>query len=187
MIYPQKLNAKKADLIVKIGVPITAIIIGILILINSLCTPDLHWAAIAAGGIIYTWITAYYAVKKNHNIADHVLIQLILLSILTAFIDHKLGFKGWSMSISIPILIIVANTTMFVLAIVSRKKYIKYAICQLLIVIFSMMPMVFIFRNMIANKVLSIVALGISAINFALSLALSFGDIKEEVKRWLSI
>ena len=38
MIYPQKLNAKKADLIVKIGVPITAIIIGILILLLSLCS-----------------------------------------------------------------------------------------------------------------------------------------------------
>lgn len=183
MIYPKKLNAKKANLIMNIGIPVSAVIIAILFLLNKLYTPDLHWAALSTGGIIYAWITVLYSIKKNNNIANHVVLQTVALSSLAFFIDYKSGFKGWSINLAIPIIIIVANGTMFVLAIASRKKYIQYAICQLFIVVFSLLPLYFILANKTSNNVMSIIALGISGINLIISLALSFGAIKGAVER----
>lgn len=183
MIYPQKLNSKKSNLIFKSALIISVMVAILLIVINKLTTPQIPWAAIANGGIVYVWIVLFYSIKKRINIAGHVLLQTITISLLTVFIDYKLGFRGWSISIAIPILVIISNITMFVLTIVSYKKFIKYAIYQLTILVFSLLPVIFITENMVQNKVLSIVASGISLLNLALSLMLCTRELKEAVIR----
>ena len=183
MIYPQKLNSKKSDKIIGISALIS-IIIGIgIVIINTLVTPKIKWAALCNCGIIYAWVTVIYSVKRNTNIAAHVLLQTIALSMLTLYIDYKIGFKGWSTDIAIPIMIIIANITMLILTIVSYKKYLKYAIYQLIIVFLSMAPIVLIVENVVHNKVLSVISCCICVINFLLSLVLCSKDVKEEIIR----
>ena len=183
MIYPKKINANKSEKLIKIFLISSIILALVLVLINKLTTPNTSWAALANGGIVYIWITAIYSIRKNTNIAGHVLIQTLAISLLTIFIDYKLGFKGWSIEIAIPIIIMIANITMLVLTIVSYKKYIKYAIYQLGIVLFSMLPVLFIEENMVNNIVLSIIASSISILNFILCLILCAKDVKEAVIR----
>ena len=183
MLYPQKVNPKKGDLVVKIAIGISLAIMLLLILINHLTTKNIHWAGVANAGIIYIWITVIYAINKNTNIATHVLIQAIAISILTIYIDYKTGFRRWSINISIPIIIIIANITMLILTIVSHKKYIRYAICQLVICLFSLIPIFFIYKNIVANKVLSYVATGICFINFLLTICLCAKDVKDAIIR----
>ena len=183
MIYPKKLSSKKGDLIFKIFL-ISSVILGIILfIINKLTTPNIPWATLTNAGIIYIWITVFYSINKNTNIAGHVLIQAIAISLLTVFIDYKLGFEKWSINISIPIIIIIANVTMLVLTIVSYKKYIKYAIYQLIIVQFSMVPVILLGENVLENRVLSIIASSISIINLILTLILSTKDVKEAIIR----
>ena len=155
----------------------------LLIVINKLTTPRIPWAAIANGGIIYAWIVLFYSIRKNINIAGHVLLQTIAISILTIYIDYELKFKGWSIDIVVPILVIISNITMLVLTIVSHKDFIKYAIYQLLIVLFSLLPIILVTENMVQNKTLSIVASVISILNLGLSLILCARDVKEAVIR----
>lgn len=183
MIYPQKLNSKKSNLILKIGVLMSVFIAILLIVINKLTTPRIPWAAIANGGIIYVWIVLFYSIRKNINMAGHVLLQTIAISLLTIYIDYELKFKGWSIDIVVPILVIISNITMLVLTIVSHKDFIKYAIYQLLIVLFSLLPIILVTENMVQNKTLSIVASGISILNLGLSLILCARDVKEAVIR----
>lgn len=183
MIYPKKLSSKKKDLIFKILLISSIILALILLLINKLTTPEIPWAALANAGIIYVWITVFYSIKKNINIAGHVLIQAIAISLLTVFIDYKLGFEKWSINISVPIIIMIANVTMLILTIVSYKKFIKYAIYQLIIVLFSMIPVILLSENILENKVLSIVASSISILNLILTLILSAKDVKSAIVR----
>ena len=183
MIYPQKLNSKKSNLILKIGVLMSVFIAILLIVINKLTTPRIPWAAIANGGIIYVWIVLFYSIRKNINMAGHVLLQTIAISLLTIYIDYELKFKGWSIDIVVPILVIISNITMLVLTIVSHKDFIKYAIYQLLIVLFSLLPIILVTENMVQNKTLSIVASVISILNLGLSLILCARDVKEAVIR----
>ena len=72
---------------------------------------------------------------------------------------------------------------MLVLTIVSYKKYIKYAIYQLIIVLFSMLPVFFITEQMIQNKTLGIIASSVSSFNFLISLILCSRDVKEVIIR----
>lgn len=183
MIYPKKIKAKKSNKLIKIGISISVVIALILLLINKLTTPTIPWAALANAGILYSWIVVMYSIKKNVNIAGHVLLQTIALSILIIYIDYKLGMKGWSINMAIPIMIMIANLTMLVLTIVSYKKYMKYAIYQLLIVLFSMLPVVLVTEHIVQDKTLSVIASGISVFNFMLCLTLCAKDIKEEMVR----
>lgn len=183
MLYPEKIKAKKSDKIIKILLSGTIGIALSLVVINKLVTPNIPWAALVNAGILYSWVIVMYSIRKNINIAGHVLLQTIALSILAFYIDYKLGMKGWSINIAIPIMIMIANMTMLVLTIVSYKKYIKYAIYQLMIVFFSMLPAVFVTENMVKDKTLSVIASGISVLNFVLCLVLCAKDVKEEIIR----
>lgn len=183
MIYPEKIKAKKSDKIIKILMCVSVGIAIILLLINKLTTPTIPWAALANAGILYSWVVVVYCVRKNINLAGHVLLQLIALSILMIYIDYKIGSRGWSISIAVPIMIMIANLTMLVLTIVSYKKYMKYVIYQLMIVLFSILPLIFVTEHIVQNQTLSVIASGISAFNFVICLILCAKDIKEEMVR----
>lgn len=183
MIYPEKVKAKKSDKIIKILVSLSIIIAFSLLIINKLTTPNIPWAALTNAGILYSWVIVIYSIKKNINIAGHVLLQLIALSVLIIYIDFLFGKKGWSVNIAIPIMIMIANLTMLVLTIVSYKKYMKYAIYQLIIVLFSMIPVILVTEHIVQDKTLSIIASGISVFNFVLCLILCTKEVKEAVVR----
>ncbi len=183
MIYPEKIKAKKSEKLIRSLGIVSISIALLLLLINHLVTPYIPWAALANSGIIYIWIVVLYSIKKNINIAGHVLLQLIALSLLVSYIDYKLGMKGWSINIAIPIMIIIANITMLVLTITSYKKYMKYAFYQLVIVLFSMLPVIFITEGIVQNKTLSIIGSSLSIFSFILCLILCIKDIKETIIR----
>lgn len=183
MIYPKKINANKSEKIIKISLLLSILIAILLTIINKLTSPKVPWAAIANSGIVYLWIVVWYSVEKNINIAGHVLVQSIATALLTVFIDYKIGFIGWSLSISIPIIVIIANLTMLILTAISYKKYIKYAIYQLIILIFSILPVIFIYEKILQFKILGFISIGVCIINFIITMILSFKDIKEIVIR----
>lgn len=183
MLYPQKLNRKKSDLIIKIMMGVSVGIAILLILINHLTNSKVHWAGLANAGIIYAWITVMYSINRNTNIAAHVLLQTIAISLLTVYIDYKTGMKEWSFNLAIPIIIIVANVTMFVLTIVSHKKYIRYSIYQLIICVLSLIPIFLMHKNLVKNVVISYVAIGVSVVNIVITICLCARDVKEEIVR----
>ena len=183
MLYPKKINAKKSDIIIR-SLILFSVILGIIfVAINRITTPNVPWAALTNSGIIYVWLIVIYSVKKKINIAGHSLLQLFAVSLLTLYIDYRIGFTGWSIEISIPIIIMIANIIMFILTIVSHKKYIKYGFCQIIIVLFSMLPLIFIINNSLKNEVLSIIAVSISIINLFFTLIFATIDIKEVIIR----
>ena len=185
MIYPQKINSKKGNKIVYSLIIASIAIAVILFIINKLTTPQIHWAALANCGILYIWLTVMYSIKKGTNIAGHVLVQTILVSIVLLYIDKTIGYHGWSVYIGIPITLIVANVSMVILTIISCEKYIKYAIYQLMIVIISLMPIILALKNIIEMKLLMRIAVDISVFSFVTSLVLCYKDIKEAVIRKL--
>ena len=183
MIYPKKINASKGEIIIKIMIAISILLAILLTIINKLTSPNIPWAAIANSGIIYIWIITIYSINRNVNIAGHVVVQTIAVSLLTVFIDYKIGFRGWSLSLAIPIILIVANLAMLILTIVSHKKYFRYAIYQLFILISSILPAILIGEKIVKEPIMGIIAIGISILNLFITIILSARDLKEAVKR----
>ena len=93
MIYPKKINASKTDKVMKALLISSVVLSVILLLIDKLTSNKISWSALSIAGIIYVWVTVIYSIKKNTNIAGHVLIQTIAISCLTVFIDYQIGFR----------------------------------------------------------------------------------------------
>lgn len=152
-----------------------------MVLINKLTTPEIAWAGLANCGIIYIWITVIYSIKRNTNIGGHVLLQMIVISAAMLYVDNRIGFRGWSINIGIPIILMIANATMLILTIISYKKYVKYAIYQLVIVVISILPFVLMTIKSIELGVLARISIEISILNLIITLGLCYKDVKEAI------
>lgn len=183
MLYPQKINAKKTDFIIKIAILITVIVGLLLVIINRFTTPGIKWAGYCNAGIIYVWITVLYSLKKNVNIASHLFIQMVAISALCVYFDIRMGFQAWSINFAIPMIVIVTNIAMLILSIASYRNYSRYAFFQLLIVILSLVPIFLVYENLVNDKTLSAIASGLSIFNLIISLIFHFKDIKSELAR----
>lgn len=183
MLYPKKINAKKGKIVIKIMLIVSVVVVLLLYTINKIVTPTSHWAALSIACIIYVWVTVLYAINKNVNIAAHVFLQTVAISVLLVYIDYILGFDKWSLNIAIPIIIMTSNMIMLLLTIISRKKYIRYVIFQLMLCLISFTPVILISERLVKDKSLGIIAVGISLLNFLICLLLCKTDIKEELER----
>ena len=187
MIYPKKINSKKIDNFLKIF-KLSVILISILLLIiNKLTTPSIYWSHLCIFGFIYIYLTVRYSITRRSNIANHIMIQTILLSILMYFIDYRIGYKGWSLNISLPILIIISNIAMFIITIINYKHYEKYATSQLIIVLLSLLIIGSVYKGYITANSLINISIIISIFNFVVSLILCHRDFKEEIIRKFNI
>ena len=187
MIYPKKISSKKIDTFINIFRVIVIALSVLLVIINYFTTPNIYWSHLCILGFIYIYFTVRYSIARTKNIAGHVAIQTILLTVLVYFIDYQLGYSGWSLRIALPILIIIANITMFVLTIINYKNYAKYAISQLMIVLLSLSIIYFIYNGYIEDNILINISIMISIFNFLFSLILCHRDFKEEIIRKFNI
>ena len=187
MIYPKLINVKKTNLTIKILVAVSFIISIIVLVINELCTKEFKWSFIVIIGILYVWITTLYSIRKNVNIASHVLLQTICISILVVLLDIIIGYKKWSLEIALPIIIGVANVTIFVLTIVNRKRYFKYAIYELLIFSISMIPFLLFLVHVINRWLLMTIFSGIALFTLISTIFLCGKDLKQEIERLFHI
>lgn len=183
MLYPNIMNIKKSHIAIKILTGISIAIILICVLINAIFTPWIKWSFLVAIGILYAWITTLYSIRRNVNIASHVLLQTSVLLILLYLIDTIIGYRGWSISIGMPIVIGIANITMLILTIVSRKRYFKYSFYQILLSVESIIVIVLLMIKA-KYKIISVsITSGITIVTLVLSIALCGKDLKEKLYR----
>lgn len=183
MLYPKILNIEKGKTIKKILLLVSVVVAIMLVIINVCIDFNNKWSFLCIVGIIYAWFTTLYSLKRNVNIASHVMIQMICISTLTLAIDYILGYEGWSISLAIPILIMIGNVTLLILTIVSRKKYIKYAIYQIIIFILSMIPLILMKYNVQNYNIPTIISSSIAAATLFLTLILCGRDLYKDIVR----
>lgn len=186
-LYPKIINVKSGHLAIKIMAIISLIIAGVCMILNACTSTRFLWSLIVIAGIVYTWVTVTYSIRRNINIASSVMIQLIAISILTLCIDYILGYSSWAINLAIPIIICVANVTIFILTLVSVHRYLKYAVYQLIIFVLSMIPLIifFAFPGVITTPIFMIISSSIALFTFVCSLILCGRSIMEELDRRL--
>ena len=183
MIYPKKIKNKTINIFFSIAILVIVVVSILLLIINMLTTPNIYWSHLCILGFIYTYFTVKYSMTKSTNLAAHIMVQSVLTAILLYFIDYRLGFKGWSISICLPILIIISNFAMFIITIISHKHFSKYAFSQLIIVLLSLSVIYFMYKGYIEINLLINISILISFINFVFSLIMCHKDFKEELVR----
>lgn len=186
-LYPKIRNVKNGNIAIKIMVVVSLLASIICLIINLCTTKKLWWSLIVIAGIIYSWITVSYSLHRNVNIASSVMVQSIAVSLLTICIDYIIGYTGWAINLAIPIIISIANITLFVLTIVSTHKYYRYVVYQLIIFALSLIPL---FLQMWGSGIIfwpifTIISSGITVFTFLISAILCGKSMVEELNRRL--
>ena len=181
--YPKIRNINRSNKVMLI-MTIISFVIGITsLIINHFVTRNFKWSLLVIAGVIYTWITAMNSIKKNVNIASRVMLQVILIDILCVALDWIIGYRGWSFTIAIPISIITANVTMLLLLMCTFKIYARYIIYQLIIFVWSMIPVVLCLIGWVPTNILTIIATPIAIFSLLLTIILFAKDVNEEMKK----
>ncbi len=182
-LYPRVMNMKKRHLWVTILLLLSLLVGGTCLLINSLVGTKFRWSWIVMLGILYSWITVWYSIKKNVNIASHVMVQTICVSILLVVLDAIIGFKGWSIGLALPIVLSIANVTMLILLIINQKGYPKYALYQFIIFVWSLIPAVLLAISVARLGIFILISIGISIVTILVTIIFCGKELKEELKR----
>ena len=182
-LYPKIRNINRSNKVMLI-MTIISFVIGITsLIVNHFVTRHFKWSLLVIAGVIYTWITVMNSIKKNVNIASRVMLQVILIDILCVALDWIIGYRGWSFTIAIPISIITANVTMLILLMCTFKIYARYIIYQLIIFVWSMIPVVLCLIGWVPTNILTIIATPIAIFSLLLTIILFAKDVNEEMKK----
>ena len=178
MLYPKITNIKRSREIITILKVMSVFLCLMLITINYTFSKNLNWSIIVIISIVYLWYSIIYALDKSVNLASYILFQMTVISILLFVIDYLFGFKQWSLSIGIPIVIMVSIITML-----KYKKYVKYALYEILILLFSIIYNIAISIASNHSPLLNIITLWTSITNLSFVLILNYDVIKIEFQK----
>lgn len=183
MLYPKIANIKKSREVTNILMIISIFLSVVLIVINFLFSSKLNWSIVVISSVVYLWFSIIYALDKSVNLASYIFFQMIGDSVLIFIIDYFFGFKKWSLSIGIPIVILVCNLTMVIITMIKYKKYMKYAFYEILIILFSIIYDIIISMASIHSPLLNIITLWVCITNLSFVLIFNHEVLKVELEK----
>jgi len=185
--YPEYVSLRRQILPTtkKILLFLTIFSVVILGIINLSDDSEYYWSLIPIGSIIYFWFLVRVGVLSKRNIAFKLGLLTVLLILLLVYIDYSTvpETDGWSINYLLPLLLLSCNFAISVILWFKRLNYRDYFFYFLIVIIFSIVPLILAFVNVITVFWPSIAA-------FALALALLLfivfffpTSIKEEIKK----
>ena len=146
-----------------------------------------HFSLLVIFGFVCLFIILKTTLTKRDSIYKTILWQLVIFAILIISWDYFTGWHGWSLTYAVPILCIVGSVSIAILSIVLHDyldEELFYFICIALI---GMIPLTFVFTNIITNKIPSIICALLNIFCFLGLLIFKSKEILEELKRRMHI
>lgn len=134
-------------------------------------------------GLISMWLSLIMVLWKRHNIAKNILWQVIIVSFMAVIWDWNTGWKGWSLSYVIPILVVAATIVMYVSAKIMKLSVSDYIAYLFLDGLLGIVPVIFILFHLVEVTYPSILSVAASVIFLAAILIFQGENIKMELNK----
>ena len=111
-LYPQYLHTeKKANLVLRIFLFISLVVILVSMLINLLTYNDSKslWSLYVILGVWYGWVLLRYTILSRLNIAGRLLLQMISISLIVIGVEKVSKGSGWALEYVIPFICIITT------------------------------------------------------------------------------
>ena len=186
-IYPEYLSLRRTILPItkKILLFLSLSSIIILGIINIVDSSGVYWSLIPIGSIIYSWFLVRVGVFSKRNIAFRIGLLTILLILLLIYIDYSTfpDNNGWSVDFTMPILLFSCNLAISFIIWLRRINYRDYFFYLLIIIIFSIVPIILVFANVVNVAWPSIISFSLALTIFLFIIFFFPKSIKEEIKK----
>jgi len=162
---------------------VVAVIVSVTV--NLMFPRKVFWSLFVAAGVACLWLSLAIAVRKRRNILKNMAYQLTAASILSVFWDLFTGWHGWSVDFFIPISFLAVMSATAVLARVLKMKTGAYMIYSILLVLYGIIPSIFILTGLNTVIYPSLICVAGSLISLAALLIFEGRNMAEELKRRL--
>ena len=166
---------------------LVSIIVSLICVAIDYALNKYHFSLLVIFGFVCLFIILKTTLTKRDSIYKTILWQLVIFAILIISWDYFTGRHGWSLTYAVPILCIVGSVSIAILSIVLHDyldEELFYFICIALI---GMIPLTFVFTNIITNKIPSIICALLNIFCFLGLLIFKSKEILEELKRRMHI
>jgi len=186
-VYPEHLSLRRKFLPTTKKVLLFSTIssIIILIIINWSGFNGTYWSLVPIGSIIYFWFLVRIGVLSRRNVAFRLALLTTLLIILLIVIDFRAVTEndGWSINYLMPILLFSCNLAICTIIWLRRLNYRDYFFYLLLILVFSLVPLVLGAFKVVTVLWPSIVAFCLAIFILLLIVIFFPKSIKEEISK----
>lgn len=130
--------------------------------IDTLYPARVHWFRLVLVGVLTMWVVFLTVIRKRHNISKSIVWQLTLLSLLSVLWDQVTGWRGWSLNVAIPLIILGAQLALFISSRVMKLQAGDYIVYFVLASILGLVPAVFLLTELITFTLLATSAIIVS-------------------------
>jgi NRPS condensation-like uncharacterized protein len=138
-------------------------------------------------GIISTWTSVGAVVLRRRHVSKIITWQVTILSLLMLAWDWMLGWQGWSLNYSIPIVLLAAQATLYILAEVLHMESGDYIVYLLLCGVLGLLPLLFLVFSWVTVRLPSVICVGVSFLMIVGTLIFQGGNIRHELAKRLHI
>ncbi|QLY40895.1 hypothetical protein HF295_08515 [Hujiaoplasma nucleasis] len=171
------------SLLKKIMLFLSTTSIVILVILNIITGLEQLWALIPIGSILFFWIFMTVGILSRHNIASK-LFFLTIVTILFLYMVDELSFsEGWALDYVAPLLLLTCNFSISLIIWIKRINYRDYISYLLLIVIFSIIPVVLLLLKVINVEWPSLTSVAFAVFIFFFIIFFFPKSIKDEIKK----
>ncbi|MDA3932682.1 MAG: DUF6320 domain-containing protein [Tenericutes bacterium] len=157
-------------------------IIGLLIT-NYFTGFDQLWSLIPIGSIVYFWLLMTVGIFSKHNIASKLFVLTMTLIFFVYMIDELSFSAGWALDYVAPILLLSCNIAISFIILIKRINYRDYISYLLLIVLFSIAPIILIFTDVVTILWPALASLALAIFILLFIIFFFPKSIKDEIKK----
>lgn len=141
------------------------------------------WVILICAFMVYGFITLKVSIQMHTGYLLKMVLQTLLAIGVLILIDVMSGFYRWSIDYILPGAFILMDVAIIVLMIVNRRNWQSYIPMQILIIAFSVIPMLLYHFHIVTNPVVAISALGFSIFTFVGTLIVGGQRARQELYR----
>lgn len=183
-MYPNvRIKARKLMLISRIYLFCAILLEVLLVYINVVTDSKTWWSIITALSFVYVYMLIRFAILGTSGYKSKVIILTLIAVLIAVASDFVNGYQGWSVNYALPSGILFIDLGILILMFVNRRNWQSYMMWQILMILFSIVPLVFSLVGIATAPFLGELAFVMSVLLFVGTLIIGDRRARTELKR----
>ncbi|MDP2425727.1 MAG: DUF6320 domain-containing protein [Candidatus Izemoplasmatales bacterium] len=168
----------------------TIVAIFLLMIINAINFDGKLWSIIPIGAILYFWVLVRYGLLTNQNVPFRIaFLTTILIVLLVIYDTNTIDYSqnttsvSWALNYVTPLGLLVASVAISFIIWLKRINYRDYLFYLVTILVFSFVPLVLFFLDVIQVAWPSITTFSVAILILAIIVFFFPKHIKDEIKK----
>lgn len=183
-MYPNvRLKVRKMMLFGRIYLFCAILTEALLVYLNIVIESKIWWSLITGLGLFYGYLVIRFAILGKTGYRVKVVVLTIIAVLMMVAIDFLAGYHGWALNYVLPSGIILIDAGIILLMIINRRNWQSYLMWQIAMILFSLIPILFIGLGLVTDPILSGVAMAFSISLFLGTVIIGDHRARVELKR----